>query len=191
MAVGATVRIFSDKKGVLSLSMAEAIPERNRIACFSYKRGRRGMALTAEEQDRVRSKMEQLQRQKTMQQVIDEMSKLQEYVDKNGWDAFLGCIYIHGGGFFYIGEYFIGVLTCIGGYAMTLYGVWLLISSALSYIWHFERSWDAAFMWIIGSCLYDVVLGICAGIMARRVRERSRFALDILHERCSECCDKK
>ena len=148
------------------------------------------MALTAEEQDRVKMRMEKLQRQKTMQQVIDEMSKLQEFVDKNGWDAFVGCLYVHGGGFFYINEYFIGVLTLVGGYAMTLYGVWLLISSALSYIWEFERCWSSGLLWLVASFLYDVVIGIWAGIMARSVRERARFALDILKERCSECCDK-
>lgn len=149
------------------------------------------MALTAEEQERVTVRIEKLQRQKTMQQVIDEMSKLQEYVDKSGWDAFVGCLYIHGGGFFYIGEYFIGVLTFIGGYAMTLYGTWLLISSALSYIWKFHRCWYPALLWIAGSILYDVILGVWAGCMARNVRERARFALEILRERCSECCGKE
>ena len=149
------------------------------------------MAFAAEEQDRIRARMEKLQRQKTMQQVIDEMSKLQENVDKNGWDAFVGCMYIHGGGFFYVGEYFIGVLTFIGGYAMTLYGVWLLIASVLSYIWQFERCWATALIWIAGSVLYDIVLGVWAGMMARAVRERSRFALEILKERCSECCEKQ
>lgn len=149
------------------------------------------MALTAEEQERVKARIERLQRQKTMQQVIDEMSKLQEYVDKSGWDAFVGCLYIHGGGFFYIGEYFIGVLTFIGGYTMTLYGTWLLISSALSYIWGFHRCWYSALLWIAGSVLYDVILGVWAGCMARNVRERARFALEILRERCSECCVKE
>ena len=149
------------------------------------------MALTAEEQERVKARIEKLQRQKTMQQVIDEMSKFQEYVDKSGWDAFVGCLYIHGGGFFYIGEYFIGVLTFIGGYAMTLYGTWLLISSALSYIWEFHRCWNSALLWIAGSILYDVILGVWAGCMARNVRERARFALEILRERCSECCVKE
>ena len=149
------------------------------------------MALKAEEQERVRARIERLQRQKTMQQVIDEMSKLQEYVDKSGWDAFVGCLYIHGGGFFYIGEYFIGVLTFIGGYMMMLYGTWLLISSALSYIWEFNRCWYSALLWIAGSVLYDVILGVWAGCMARNVRERARFALEILRERCSECCVKE
>lgn len=148
------------------------------------------MAITAEEQKRVMTKIEKLQRQKTMQQVIAEMAKLQEYVDKNGWDAFLGCLYFHGGGFFYIGEYVIGVVTCICGYAMTLYGVWLLISSALSYLWQFERCWEAALCWIVGSALYDVILGIWAGCMARNVRERAKFAIGILRDRCASCCTK-
>lgn len=148
------------------------------------------MALTTEEQERVKTRIEKLQRRKTMQQVIKEMSKLQEYVDKNGWDAFVGCLYIHGGGFFYIGEYFIGIITFIGGYAIMLYGVWLLIASALSYFLQFERNWNIALLWIGGSILYDVVLGIWAAVMARNVRERARFAINILRERCAECCEK-
>ena len=85
---------------------------------------------------------------------------------------------------------FIGVLTFVGGYAMTLYGIWLLISSALSYVWRFDRCWETALLWIAGSVLYDVVLGVCSGVMARNVRERARFALEILRARCSECCAK-
>ena len=149
------------------------------------------MALTTEEQERVKARIEKLQRQKTMQQVIDEMSKLQEYVDKSGWDAFVGCLCVHGGGFFYIGEYFIGIMAFIGGYTMMLYGVWLLIASVLSYFWQLERNWNVAMLWIGGSVIYDVVLGIWAAFMARNVRERARFAIDILRERCAECCSKE
>lgn len=141
------------------------------------------MALTAEAEKRIMAKMEKLQRQKTRQQITDEMCKLQEFVDKSEMDAFVGCLYFHGGGFFYVGEYFIGMATLLLGYAVTLYGVWLGISSALSYIWDFERCWMAALWWIVGGVAYDVVLGVIAAVMAHNTRERSRFALDILRER--------
>lgn len=141
------------------------------------------MALTAEAEKRIMAKMEKLQRQKTRQQITDEMCKLQEFVDKSEMDAFVGCLYFHGGGFFYVGEYFIGMATLLLGYAVTLYGVWLGISSALSYVWDFERCWMAALWWIVGGVAYDVVLGVIAAVMAHNTRERSRFALDILRER--------
>lgn len=141
------------------------------------------MALTAEAEKRIMAKMEKLQRQKTRQQITDEMCKLQEFVDKSEMDAFVGCLYFHGGGFFYVGEYFIGMVTLLLGYAVTLYGVWLGISSALSYVWDFERCWMAALWWIVGGVAYDVVLGVIAAVMAHNIRERSRFALDILRER--------
>ncbi len=141
------------------------------------------MALTAEAEKRIMAKMEKLQRQKTRQQITDEMCKLQEFVDKSEMDAFVGCLYFHGGGFFYVGEYFIGMATLLLGYAVTLYGVWLGISSALSYVWDFERCWMAALWWIVGGVAYDVVLGVIAAVMAHNIRERSRFALDILRER--------
>lgn len=141
------------------------------------------MALTAEAEKRIMAKMEKLQRQKTRQQITDEMCKLQEFVDKSEMDAFVGCLYFHGGGFFYVGEYFIGMATLLLGYAVTLYGGWLGISSALSYVWDFERCWRAALWWIVGGVAYDVVLGVIAAVMAHNIRERSRFALDILRER--------
>lgn len=138
--------------------------------------------ITIKENDRIGAKLDAMHRQMTMESVIKKMNKLQEHVDKNGWDAFVGCLYVHGGGFFYLGKYFVGLLTFIGGYAITLYGGWLLISSALSYIWQFERCWWAALWWIVAGELYDVVLGVVAGIMAKRIRERARFELELLHE---------
>ena len=82
------------------------------------------MAFTEEERIRIIQKMEKLQRQKTMQQVVKEMARLQEFVDKSTWDAFFASLWWHGGGFFLIGEYFIGITTFVTGYAITLYGVW-------------------------------------------------------------------
>lgn len=46
------------------------------------------MALTAGEQARITHRMEQLQRQKSIHELISEMGKLQEFVDKSEWDAF-------------------------------------------------------------------------------------------------------
>ena len=89
--------------------------------------------------DRIIAKLDTVHRQIAMEPVIKKMTKLQEYVDKDGWDAFVASLYVHGGGFFYLGKYFIGVVAFLGGYAVTLYGCWLVISSVLSYIWQFER----------------------------------------------------
>ena len=141
------------------------------------------VTITENEKDLIRAKLDAIHRQMTMESVIKKMTKLQEYVDKDGWDAFVGCLYVHGGGFFYLGKYFIGVLTFVGGYAVTLYGVWLVISSALSYIWQFERCWRAALCWLIVGGSYDVVLGVVAGIMARKIREQARFELELLREK--------
>ncbi len=149
------------------------------------------MALTTAEQEYVRSWIDKELRQKSFQQVMKEMVKLQEYVDKSGWDAFVGCLYFHGGGFFYIGKYFIGVLTCIAGYAVTMYCTWLIISSALSYFWDFGRRWREVLVWLVCNELYDVVLGIWAGIWAVKVRERSIVALELLRERYAEDCRGK
>ncbi len=134
--------------------------------------------------------MRGLQRQNATQKMIEEMSKQSEYVDKNCWDAFVGCMCVHGGGFFYIGEYFLGIITFIVGYAMMLYGVWLLVASALSYFWQFERCWGVAFIWIGISAVYDVILGIWAARMTRTVRERAKFVIDLIREKCAECHDK-
>ena len=144
------------------------------------------MALTTEQQDRITKQMEDLQRQKTMQQVIDEMSKLQEFVDKSEWDAFFASLWWHGGGFFLIGEYFMGVVAFIVGYAITLYGVWIAIRSALSYFWDFERNWMLAGWLIGGSVVFDLIIAIWSAAAAVGVRERSRYALQILRERCNE-----
>jgi len=143
------------------------------------------VALTAEQQAIVTKKMEHLQRQKTMQQVIDEMAKLQEFVDKSEWDAFFASILWHGGGFFLIGEYFMGVVAFIMGYAITLYGVWVAVQSALSYFWNFERNWMLVGGVMAGSVLFDVIIAIWSAVVAVGVRERSRYALQILRERCN------
>lgn len=79
------------------------------------------MALTAAEQDRIAHAIERLKRQKTMQQVVDEMARLHEFVDKSEWDVFLAGLWWHGGGFFLIGEYFIGCIMFVVGYTLTIY----------------------------------------------------------------------
>ena len=143
------------------------------------------MALTAEQQDRIVQQMERLQRQKTMQKVIDEMSKLQEFVDKSEWDAFFASLWWHGGGFFLIGEYFMGCVAFVIGYAITLCGVWVILKNILSYFWSFEQNWTLACGLIFGSVVFDIIIAIWSAVAAVGVRERSRFALQILRERCS------
>ena len=145
--------------------------------------------IAEKKKDRIAEKLDAMHRQEMMKTVIKKMTKLQENVDKNGWDAFVGSQYVHGGGFFYLGKYFIGLLTFIGGYAITLYGCWLLISSTLSYVWRFERCWRAALCWIVAGMLYDVVLGVVAGIMAKKIRERARFELELLRENYAADCE--
>ena len=149
------------------------------------------MALTAEEQARITHRMEQRQRQKTIQEIVSEMGKLQEFVDKSEWDAFFAGLWWHGGGFFLIGEYFIGIVMFVAGYALTLYSVWLAIVSALSYIGDFERNWKLAGIVFIGSVVFDLVTSIWAAIMAKGVRERSRYAISILKEKCAVVCGSK
>lgn len=146
------------------------------------------MALTAEEQARIMHRMEQLQRQKTIQEMVSEMGKLQEFVDKSEWDAFFAGLWWHGGGFFLIGEYFIGIVMFVAGYALTLYSMWLAIVSALSYFWNFERNWKLAGIVFIGSVVFDLVTSIWAAIMAKGVRERSRYAISILKVKCAAVC---
>ena len=146
------------------------------------------MALTAEEQTRITYRMEQLQRQKTIQEIVSEMGKLQEFVDKSEWDAFFAGLWWHGGGFFLIGEYFIGVVMFVAGYALTLYSVWLAIVSALSYVWDFERNWKMAGVVFLGSVVFDLATSIWAAIMAKGVRERSRYAISILKQKCAVVC---
>lgn len=148
------------------------------------------MALTEEQQDRIARQMETLQRQKTMHQVIDEMSRLQEFVDKSEWDAFFASLWWHGGGFFLIGEYFMGIVAFVVGYAMTLSGVWIAIRSALSYFWNFERDWSMAGCLIAGSIVFDLIIAIWSAAAAVGVRERSRYALQILRERCNETVNR-
>lgn len=142
------------------------------------------MAFTEEERIRIIQKMEKLQRQKTMQQVVKEMARLQEFVDKSTWDAFFASLWWHGGGFFLIGEYFIGITTFVTGYVITLYGVWLALQSMLSYFFDFERNWKLAGCIILGGFIFDLVMAVWSAIAANGVRERSRFALEILRERC-------
>ena len=142
------------------------------------------MALTEEERSRVIEKMEKLQRQKTMQQVVKEMARLQEFVDKSTWDAFFASLWWHGGGFFLIGEFFIGITAFVTGYAITLYGVWLAIQSVLSYFFDFERNWKLAGCVILGGFVFDLIMAVWSAIAANGVRERSRFALEVLRERC-------
>lgn len=142
------------------------------------------MALTEEERSRVIEKMEKLQRQKTMQQVVKEMARLQEFVDKSTWDAFFASLWWHGGGFFLIGEFFIGITAFVTGYAITLYGVWLVIQSVLSYFFDFERNWKLAGCVILGGFVFDLIMAVWSAIAANGVRERSRFALEVLRERC-------
>ena len=142
------------------------------------------MALTEEERNRVIEKMERLQRQKTMQQVVKEMARLQEFVDKSTWDAFFASLWWHGGGFFLIGEYFIGITAFVTGYAITLYGIWLALQSALSYFFDFERNWKLAGCVILGGVVFDLIIAVWSAIAAKGVRERSRLALEILRERC-------
>ncbi len=116
------------------------------------------------------------------------MGKLQEFVDKSEWDAFFAGLWWHGGGFFLIGEYFIGIVMFVAGYALTLYSVWLAIVSALSYVWDFERNWKMAGIVFSGSVVFDLVTSIWAAIMAKGVRERSRYAISILKEKCAAVC---
>ena len=142
------------------------------------------MALAEEERLRVIEKIEKLQRQKTMQQVVDEMARLQEFVDKSACDAFFASLWWHGGGFFLIGEYFIGITAFIMGYAITLYGVWIALQSALSYFFDFERNWKLAGCIILGGFIFDLFMAVWSAIAANGVRERSRFALEVLRERC-------
>ncbi len=142
------------------------------------------MALTEEERNRVIEKMERLQRQKTMQQVVKEMARLQEFVDKSTWDAFFASLWWHGGGFFLIGEYFIGITAFVTGYAITLYGIWLALQSVLSYFFDFERNWKLAGCVILGGVVFDLIIAVWSAIAAKGVRERSRLALEILRERC-------
>ncbi len=142
------------------------------------------MALAEEERSRVIQRMERLQRQKTLQQLVDEMARLQEFVDKSPWDAFFASIWWHGGGFFLIGEYFIGIAVFVIGYAITLYGVWLAIQSALSYFLDVERSWKLAGAFIFGGFVFDLITAVWSAVAAHGVKERSRFAIEILRERC-------
>ena len=142
------------------------------------------MALTEEERNRVIERIEKLQRQKTVQQVVKEMTRLQEFVDKSTWDAFFASLWWHGGGFFLIGEYFIGIAAFVTGYAITLYGVWLAVQSVLSYFFDFERNWKLAGFIILGGFIFDLIMAVWSAIAANGVRERSRFALEMLRERC-------
>ncbi len=142
------------------------------------------MAFTEEERNRVVEKMEKLQRQKTMQQVVKEMARLQEFVDKSSWDAFFASLWWHGGGFFLIGEYFIGITVFVTGYAITLYGAWLALQSVLSYFFDFERCWKLAGCVIVGGFIFDLAMAVWSAIAAKGVRERAQFALEILRERC-------
>ena len=144
------------------------------------------MALTEEERNRIVNDMEKLQRQKTLKRVVDEMSRLQGFVDKSEWDSFFASLWWHGGGFFLIGEYFTGVLVFITGYAITLYGGWLAIRSVLSYFFDFERDWKMAGIVILCGFVFDLIMATWSAVAAKGVRERARFALGILRERCKE-----
>lgn len=149
------------------------------------------MALTQEEKEYLMEKMSRFQRKKTLHQIMDEMNRLETYVDKSGWEAFIAGFWVPGGGFFYLGWSFVGVLALLAGYAATGYGVWLWISSSLSYFLDFKRAWLEGFDWILASLAYDVATGIVAAALARGVRERSRFSLWILRKRCAEVCKQR
>jgi preprotein translocase subunit Sss1 len=144
------------------------------------------MALTEKERNSVIRSMERLQRQKTMQQVIKEMSRLQKFVDKSAWDAFFASLWWHGGGFFLIGEYFIGITAFLVGYGITVYGVWLITQSILSYFFDFQRCWMQAGIVMIGAFAFDLVIAIWSAIATIGVRQRSRFAIEILKEQCNK-----
>ena len=144
------------------------------------------MVLAAAEQDRIAHAMERLKRQKTMQQVVDEMARLHEFVDKSEWDVFWAGLWWHGGGFFLIGEYFIGCVMFVVGYALTIYSLWLAGESVLSYFWNFERNWKLAGAVFIGSVLFELITAVWAAIMAKGVRERARYAVALLKRRCAE-----
>lgn len=146
------------------------------------------MALTDAEKNVLKARLENLQRQSTMQKVIDEMARLQEFVDKSGFEAFCSGTLVHGGGFFYLGKTLMGVVDFFVGYAISGYGVWLLIRSGLSYFLDFERSWVAAGVWLGIGVIFGLVESIRAACLAPKVRERAMFELSVLREACSDCC---
>ncbi|MEG1480389.1 MAG: hypothetical protein RSD41_05235 [Kiritimatiellia bacterium] len=142
------------------------------------------MAISAEEQARIKCRIdEEFQHQESMQKVIKEMSKLQEFVDKSGWDSFLASLLWYGGGFFLIGKYFTGVVASIVGCAIALYSFWLVVQSLLSYFFDFERNWKLAGVMFIGNIVYYIAVAIWSAIATRGVRERSQYGLQILREK--------
>ena len=74
----------------------------------------------------------------------------------------------------------------VTGYAITLYGAWLVLQSVLSYFFDFERNWKLAGFVILGGFIFDLIMAVWSAIAAVRIRERSRFAIEILRERCKE-----
>lgn len=111
---------------------------------------------------------------------VDKMCNCQEYVDKSGWDAFLASFYVHGGGFFYLGCYFMGAVALVVGYSLPAICLWMAVKGVLLQGMPIQRCWGLVKFILFGWIAYDLVIGVVAAFMARTIRIRSRKTLDDL-----------